>query len=163
MSVFLMTVSLIVLCLQWSEHLPLFMSVSLSMEHLQLIKESRYKEILLILSLPGISLQTVNTFFFTLNESGLPFWNFKRPCYHKRKVPERVCFLISLYWSYWCGSGCSFSSMQSDHLSDHLSFHHTCILNDSLWLKKEGECFFKMSAEQTSQVARKIRLTFRIS
>jgi hypothetical protein len=142
--------TLIVLNLQWSEFLPLLMSVSLSMDHLQLIKESRYKKIWLILSFPGISLQTENMFLFlTLNESGLSFWNFERPCNYKGKVPERGCFLISLYQSYWSGPGCSFSSTQSDQ-SDHLSIHHTCILSDSLWLKIEGECFFKMSPKQPS-------------
>jgi len=46
----------------------------MSMDHLQLIKESRYKEILHILGFPDISLQTVIMFLFlTLNESGLSF------------------------------------------------------------------------------------------
>jgi len=44
------------------------MSVNLSMDHLQQIKESRYKEILLILSFPGFLLQTVNMFFIFDNK-----------------------------------------------------------------------------------------------
>jgi len=109
------------------------MSVGLSMDDLQLTKESRCKEILLILSFPGVSLQIVNMFLLlTLNKSGLSFLNFERPCYHKGKALERGCFLISLYRSYWSGSGCSFSSKQRDHESDHLSIHRIHILNDSL-------------------------------
>jgi len=109
------------------------MSVGLSMDHLQLTKESRYKGILLILSFPGISLQIVNMFLLlTLNKSGLSFGKFERPCCHKGKAPERGCFLILLYLSYWSGSGYNFSSKQCDHQSDHLSIHHIRILNDSL-------------------------------
>jgi hypothetical protein len=55
-------------------------------------------------------------------------------------------------------AGCNFSptqsDQQSDHQSDHLSVHLICILNDSLWLKLEGECFFKMSPKQPGYVAR---------
>lgn len=132
--------------LQWSENFPQIMSVIINMDHLKLLKDSRYKEILLILSFSGDSVLILSLFFtIETKQKWAIFLKFWKTMLSWSKGPWNGCFLTSVYLSYWCGPGCSFSSKPSDHLS----IHPLCILNVfTLTLKMEGECSSKMSPKQ---------------